>query len=236
MGGSTCGAAHQGRAVRFKVSFRPAGIDRSRQNMGLARWLASPLTALAGGVAQALAIADPWTGQPHGWLQVLSLAVLVAQLVQRTRREVSWSASTWARPEKTGTAWRRGLLLGWLFGLGWLAGSFWWLYISMHTYGGLPAALAVLAVLALAGALSLYYAAACALQVRYAPRERAARALLFAALWLLAELARGVWFTGFGWGGSGYAMSRALAATPVAGAASACWPRGWRAAWPCCPG
>ena len=75
----------------------------------------------------------------------------------------------------------------------------------MHTYGGLPAALAVLAVLALAAALALYYAVACALQQRYAPAQRALRALLFAALWLLAELARGVWFTGFGWGGSGYA-------------------------------
>ncbi|MBK6615066.1 apolipoprotein N-acyltransferase [Ottowia sp.] len=178
--------------------------------MGLARWLASPLTALAAGVAQALAIADPWTGQPHGWLQVLSLAVLVAQLVQRTRREVSWSASTWARPEKTGTAWRRGLLLGWLFGLGWLAGSFWWLFISMHTYGGLNAALAVAAVLALAGFLSLYYALACAAFMALAPaRVLAARpgaaALLFAALWTLAELARGSWFTGFPWGAGGYA-------------------------------
>jgi apolipoprotein N-acyltransferase len=178
--------------------------------MGLARWLASPLTALAAGAAQALAIADPWTGQPHGWLQVLSLAVLVAQMAHRTRREVSWSASTWVRPEKTGTAWRRGLLLGWLFGLGWLAGSFWWLFISMHTYGGLNAALAVAAVLALAGFLSLYYALACAAFMALAPaRVLAARpgaaALLFAALWTLAELARGSWLTGFPWGAGGYA-------------------------------
>ncbi len=30
--------------------------------------------------------------------------------------------------------------------------------------------------------------------------------MLFAALWLLAELLRGTWFTGFPWGAGGYAQ------------------------------
>lgn len=140
----------------------------------------------AAGVAQALAIAAPWDGQPRWWLQWLALGLLAWQLERSTH-------------------WRQAALAGWLFATAWLASTFWWLYISMHTYGGLPAALAILAVAALAGALALYYAIACALQQRHAPRRPAARALLFAALWLLAEMARGVWFTGFGWGGSGYA-------------------------------
>jgi apolipoprotein N-acyltransferase len=38
-------------------------------------------------------------------------------------------------------------------------GTFWWLFISMHTYGGLAAPLAALAVLGLAAFLALYYAA-----------------------------------------------------------------------------
>ena len=38
------------------------------------------LLALAAGATQALALADPWTGQAHGWLQVGGLAVLVALL------------------------------------------------------------------------------------------------------------------------------------------------------------
>ncbi|MDZ4074011.1 MAG: apolipoprotein N-acyltransferase [Hylemonella sp.] len=152
------------------------------------RWarIGSWILSSGAGLAQALAMAAPWDGQPRWWLQLLALGLLAWQLERSTH-------------------WKQAALSGWLFATTWLAATFWWLYISMHTYGGLPAALAVLAVLALAGALALYYAAACALQVRYAPRERAARALLFAALWLLAELARGVWFTGFGWGGSGYA-------------------------------
>lgn len=152
------------------------------------RWarIGSWILSSGAGLAQALALAAPWDGQPRWWLQLLALGLLAWQLERSTH-------------------WKQAALSGWLFATAWLAATFWWLYISMHTYGGLPAALAVLAVLALAGALALYYAAACALQVRYAPRGRATRAVLFAALWLLAELARGVWFTGFGWGGSGYA-------------------------------
>jgi apolipoprotein N-acyltransferase len=83
------------------------------------------------------------------------------------------------------------------------------LFISMHTYGGLPAALAVVAVLALAGALSLYYAAACAVFFKLFSGFPSVRwmwaAICFASAWTLAELARGRWFTGFPWGAGGYA-------------------------------
>ncbi|RZI78384.1 MAG: apolipoprotein N-acyltransferase [Variovorax sp.] len=104
------------------------------------------------------------------------------------------------------TAGRRGFAFGWLFAVAWLCGIFWWLFISMHTYGGLPAPLAMLAVLALAAALGLYYAAACAAFVAWAPPDSwPARALFFSALWTLAELLRGHWFTGFPWGAIGYA-------------------------------
>ena len=177
--------------------------------MRLIHALASPPMALLAGAAQALSMADPWTGQAHWWLQLLSLSWLVWQLAHRAERQMSWSASTWASPE-TGTAWRRALWLGWLFGLGWLAGTFWWLFISMHTYGGLNAALAVAAVLALAGLLALYYALAAAAFIALTSAKGLMHhplrsALLFAALWTLAELARGSWFTGFPWGAGGYA-------------------------------
>eukprot|EP01035_Chromulina_nebulosa_P040463 gene40463-54723_t len=60
----------------------------------------------------------------------------------------------------------------------------------MHTYGGLPAPLAVAAVLGLAAFLASYYAAAVALFCRYAPIHRGGSALFFGALWLLAGLDR----------------------------------------------
>jgi len=98
----------------------------------------------------------------------------------------------------------RAALLGLAFGTGWLGAGTWWLFISLHRYGGLPAPLAVLAVTALALALSAYLAAALALFARLRRGVAWTDALLFAALWLAAELARGVLFTGFPWVATGY--------------------------------
>jgi apolipoprotein N-acyltransferase len=110
-------------------------------------------------------------------------------------------------------AWRVGLaspgraaVLGHAFGTAWLGAGTWWLFVSMHRYGGLSAWLAALAVLALSSFLSLYLAAAMAAVARWRRRTPLAGAALFAAVWLLAELARGVIFTGFPWVASGYAQ------------------------------
>jgi apolipoprotein N-acyltransferase len=81
-----------------------------------------------------------------------------------------------------------------------------WLYISMHRYGNIAAPLAAGAVLLLAAALSLYLAAAMAAYARWRRGHAATDVPLFTALWLLAELARGVLFTGFPWVASGYAQ------------------------------
>lgn len=150
--------------------------------------------SMAAGLLQAWAIAAPWDGASNGWLQLASLALL-AWLLERNAQTAGQGTSA--------------ALTGWLYATTWLTASFWWMFIAMSRYGGLPAPLAVAAVLILSGALALYYAVACTLYQRYASRvathRLATRALLFAALWLLAELARGCWFTGFGWSGGGYA-------------------------------
>ena len=150
--------------------------------------------SLLAGLAQACAIATPWSGHPLWWLQILSLALLVALL------------------HGAGTV-RRAAALGWVFAIAWLVGCTWWLYISMHTYGGLAAPLAAAAVLALSAFLASYYAAGCAAyfwifkaNVTAISSYRAIYlGILFAALWTLAELARNDWFTGFPWGAGGYA-------------------------------
>ena len=155
------------------------------------------LACLAAGAVQAASLAWPaqvWAwpstapGQPSGLWQIISLAVLVLALL---------------RAQRVGqAAWR-----GWLFAWSWLACTFASLCVSMHTYGGLVAWMAVLAVLALAGGMALFYgAAACALAV-LAPRSRGGQVLLFGALWTMAELARGTWFTGLPWGAGGYAQA-----------------------------
>ena len=101
---------------------------------------------------------------------------------------------------------RRAAALGWAFGCAWLCAGTWWLYISMHRYGGLPAPLAGAAVLLLSAALALYLAAGLAWAARQRSGRPLADATRFASAWLAAELARGVLFTGFPWVASGYSQ------------------------------
>ena len=101
---------------------------------------------------------------------------------------------------------RRAAAVGLVFGTAWVGVGTWWLFISLHTYGGLPAWLAVVSIAALSAALSLYLAAALAAFARWRSGIAWRDALLFGAVWLLAELARGVIFTGFPWLASGYAQ------------------------------
>ncbi len=106
---------------------------------------------------------------------------------------------------------RRGALIGWAYGFGWLTAGTHWLYISMHTYGGLPGWMAAIAVAALALFLSALAASALGgaawLRQRWSLGDGAALLLVFPALWSLAEWARGWIFTGFPWISSGYAHS-----------------------------
>ena len=147
---------------------------------------------LVAGCAHACSIAWPFSflltqGQPVWWLQLLAMGLLAWQLDQaETKRQGAW--------------------VGWLFATVMQVATWWWLFISLHTYGGLAAPLSVIAIVGLAAFLALYYAAACAAFVALAPVNRAGRIALFAALWLLAELARVALFTGFPWGQGGYAQ------------------------------
>lgn len=100
----------------------------------------------------------------------------------------------------------RAALFGWAYSCGWLLAGVWWLFISMHRYGELPAPLAAAAVLVLAAALALYLGLALALYARWRCGRALPDALLFAALWVLAEQARTWLFTGFPWLASGYAQ------------------------------
>ncbi|MBI5925707.1 MAG: apolipoprotein N-acyltransferase [Aquabacterium sp.] len=94
----------------------------------------------------------------------------------------------------------------WAYGTVWLIGATGWMYVSLHRFGELPAWLSGLAVVGLCAALSLYMAAVGWAWARWRRQIWWADALLFAGLWVLAEWARAVIFTGFPWGASGYGM------------------------------
>ncbi|RZJ03452.1 MAG: apolipoprotein N-acyltransferase [Rubrivivax sp.] len=95
-------------------------------------------------------------------------------------------------------------LYGALFGWSWLASGLWWLHISMHQFGGIPWLVAALAVALLAAFLCAYYALALGLTARWIPPGRR-RLLALVPAWLLTELARATWLSGFPWIASGYA-------------------------------
>lgn len=140
---------------------------------------------------QAASLAWPWDfffvrGQSLWWLQAMALLGYVFTL------------------ERTPTAKQAGCV-GFVFHVCLLGSSLYWLYIAMATYGGMPGWLAASAVVALAAALSLYGVAAAMVYVQRRNTGALGRAWLFAATWLLAELARGQWLTGFGWASAGYA-------------------------------
>lgn len=166
------------------------------------------LLALITGAATVFAFA------PFGiWpLQFLSLALLFSLVL---RAESS----------------RAAFHLGWAFGSAAMAAGTYWLYISLHDYGGLPALLAVLAVGLLATALGLFYAIALAAAKWLILRTRLdiTKALLvLPACWMLADWLRGWVFTGFPWLATGYAHT----ASPLAGFAPVLgvYGTGWLAA------
>ncbi|MSQ57052.1 MAG: apolipoprotein N-acyltransferase [Limnohabitans sp.] len=145
--------------------------------------------AIATGCLQGLSIAWPWSGQAFAVLQILSLFIFLLSVNRHSSIQIKAT-------------------LAWLFACAWLCSSFWWLYISMRVYGGMPLLLAVFCVFLLAGALSIYYAGAMVLASWLQQKTNASMAALlfaFPTCWTLAELARDQWFTGFPWGAGGYA-------------------------------
>jgi apolipoprotein N-acyltransferase len=142
-------------------------------------------------LAGVLGVAHTQAFAPHDWwwLQILSLAGLAALVAEsRGRRDAA--------------------ALGYAFGMGWFVSGIWWVYISMHVYGGMPSWMAALAVLLFSAYLSIYPALAAGLS-RWATARRPDALLLaplaFGAAWGLTEWLRGVVFTGFPWLSGGYA-------------------------------
>ncbi|GAB7527017.1 apolipoprotein N-acyltransferase [Paraburkholderia sp. 2C] len=173
----------------------PRGVtpnDAAAGGRALPRW--HYLAALAAGALNTLSFAPT----PHGgWLE---LAVFVFFYAWLTRA----------------TGWKSAALTGFAFGFGNFVTGIWWLYVSMHVYGGMPAPLAGGAVVLFSIYLALYPAFSAALWSFCAGHARNGKAddtpfaptwhgaFAFASAWALGEWLRGTVFTGFPWLASGY--------------------------------
>jgi apolipoprotein N-acyltransferase len=152
------------------------------------------LVALIAGAANTLSFAPT----PHGgWLELVIFAFFFAWLTRTT-------------------GWKSAALTGGVFGFGNFVTGVWWLYVSMHDYGGMAAPLAGAALVLFSLYLALYPAFSAGLwsfcaghasngkldDTPFSPTWHGAFA--FASAWAVGEWLRGYVFTGFPWLASGY--------------------------------
>lgn len=96
---------------------------------------------------------------------------------------------------------------GWLFGIGFFAGSVSWIYISIHTYSEAPLWLAIGVTAAFVAILALFPAATGFVFNRYFPSNTDTKLIFaFPALWIFFEWVRSWIFTGFPWVLVGYSQ------------------------------
>ncbi|MSQ70869.1 MAG: apolipoprotein N-acyltransferase [Betaproteobacteria bacterium] len=109
--------------------------------------------------------------------------------------------------------------LGFAFGLGFFCTGVSWIYVSLHVFGAMPAALAALSTFAFCAYLALFPALVGSLQARLSLPEWLRSLLFIPALWTLSEWLRSWLLTGFPWLSLGYSQTDSPLSgfAPVAG-------------------
>lgn len=129
---------------------------------------------------------------------------------------------------------RRAACAAFLFSLGNFTTGLYWIFISVHDYGGLAAPLSVATVVTLAAACSVYptlaaalarWLAAPGLPIPEGLGRHVLTAAVWASAWAGAEWLRGTLFTGFPWMNIGYAHVDGVLApwAPVVGVYGIAW-------------
>src|SRR5215475_740113 len=115
---------------------------------------------------------------------------------------------------------REAARLGFWFSFATFAAGTYWLYISIHGFGGAPPWLALVLMLGLVCIMGLYHAGLGYASASWLPAEGAVRWLVaLPAAWLLLEWWRGWFLSGFSWLSLGYSQTDSWLAgfAPVAG-------------------
>jgi apolipoprotein N-acyltransferase len=137
--------------------------------------------ALLAGMLLTLAFA-PFGIFPLG---ILSPALLLYTLLNATRERAFWR--------------------GFLFGLGFFATGVYWIFISIHTFGNIPAIIAFFITAGFIAILALFPAFTASLFHRFYSQKKSLRMLLgFPVIWVILEWIRSWLFSGFPWLFVGY--------------------------------
>lgn len=103
---------------------------------------------------------------------------------------------------------------GYMFGLGFFGSGVYWVYISIHYFGGVDIPLAIFVTSGFVAFLALFPATVGYLLNRYFPQTNSSKILCaFPAIWLFSEWVRSWIFTGFPWLLLGYSQTH----TPLKG-------------------
>jgi apolipoprotein N-acyltransferase len=133
-----------------------------------------------------------------------------------------------AEPTPARSAWS-----GFLFGFGLFLAGVSWVYVSLHTFGGMPAPLAALATVLFCAWLAAFPALAAWLFARLSTGSAWRDGLLAAGAWTLAEWLRGWVLTGFPWlaiGDSQSPPSPLAGLAPIVGVYGVSFALAWLAA------
>jgi apolipoprotein N-acyltransferase len=140
------------------------------------------------------------------WLCWVAVAPLLVALL-RARASETLQLDDHRQARLPATPWQ-GFLLGYVCGILWYLGTCYWLYDTMHRYGGVPVPVAVLILVLVALYVGLYHGLFGFLVAVAAGRDGSQRRALVAApfLWVVAEFAL-TRISAFPWELLGYAQT-----------------------------
>jgi apolipoprotein N-acyltransferase len=104
---------------------------------------------------------------------------------------------------------KQAFLIGWIYGTSLHLFGAYWIFLSIHHYGGMPPLMAGICVLLFALCLGLFYTlpAFVTFKCKYQSAHPIITSLAFASCWTLCEIAKGTVAGGFPWLFVGYALT-----------------------------
>jgi apolipoprotein N-acyltransferase len=177
-------------------------------------------SAVAAATGARHALARPASALARALLALLAGALLAAAFAPLNLWPLAVLAPALLMWLWQGATPREAARLGFWFSFATFAAGTYWLYTSIHGFGGAPVWLAFALMLGLVGIMGLYHAGLGYAVARWLPAEGAVRWLVaLPAAWLLMEWWRGWFLSGFSWLSLGYSQTDTWLAgfAPLAG-------------------